>query len=309
MDLDAARKLFAYDLNKVSTHRQEQRHEKEMYWNRVDGERGQWTTEERQAWKDMDRKTVSINEIRPTVKLISGIQRQNRLEIHYHPTEGEDVQTAHLLNAGIKYIGNNNGYEFIDSERFKEGLVERESHTVWTPNFDKDPRGEIQIEKEIPERILWDADSEKYDRSDAERVTRWKWLSPMKIKVKYGIDIKMPTTGELDSELAEFKQDEAAYGASIPVGEQDYSHRTGEPISHLFLDIPRRKVRAVDMWYKKAVNVVFVLNADTGGMDPLFTLPFENEQDAMNFVANLPFTDTTYQLFPKTIERIYLYTF
>lgn len=303
MNLDTAQRLFAHDLGKVSELRNEQKTEWEMYWNRVDGEQGQWTSEERQGHKDQKRKSVSINEIRPSVKLISGVQRQAKLDIHYFPTEGQDVQTAALLNFGFKYIANRNGYEFLANERFKEGLIKRESYTVWTPNFDQDPKGDILVEKEIAERIIWDADSEKYDRSDAERVFQWKWISPMKIKIRFGVDIKIPAKGEMDGMLNQLGLEDKPASVDLPVDEQDYRHRKGSPLPTLFLDTDSQKVRLIKMWYKKAVDVFFVIDLETEQIDPL---PFETKIDAMEFMANSPMN---YALIEKTIERIFLYTY
>lgn len=133
----------------------------------------QWDETSKHKLQEDGRPVLTINKIKPVVKLLSGYERQSRMDIKCLPMEGSDGRVADVLTALIKFImGNNNG-EYEQSFQFQDGLVCGKGFSYVNMDFSEDfLNGEIRVKSVRPFNVFVDPLSVEYDLSDAAYVMR-----------------------------------------------------------------------------------------------------------------------------------------
>ena len=129
------------------------------------------------------RRQFNFNRIRRVVNMITGYQRQNRLQTVVTPQENSDQQTADQLSKTLIWANNKaNTYEIL-SEAF-EGAVTTGMNLlgVWM-DYREDPiNGNIKIDNLSYNEYLIDPFFKKHDLSDCRFIWSRKWLSKTEIK-------------------------------------------------------------------------------------------------------------------------------
>src|SRR3990167_1282491 len=170
-------KLLAYFkeyLEKTEPWREEAEIDRAFY------EGKQWTDKEKQQFEAQQRVPVTINEIEPTIEVITGMESRNRLEIKVLPRNDNDVDAANSRTALIKYVADQNDLEFKTAQAFLSALTYAFGvlHTTISDEPGKEP---ISVEVISPDEFCVDPYHKKPDLTDAEYAGFYKKVAVQKL--------------------------------------------------------------------------------------------------------------------------------
>ena len=107
---------------------------------------GQWEKKLKTKLINADRAALTINEIEPKLDILSGHQRQNRLDIKYFPVEEGDSTTAEILNIPTKNLLEQNNFNFEETEEFDDGMITGRGNLNLYVDYEKNLDGDIIVE-------------------------------------------------------------------------------------------------------------------------------------------------------------------
>lgn len=128
-------------------------------------------------WKDEDKETLrkagvmalTINKLRPIIKLITGIERQSKSDFVAFPEGDEDGLVSDIVSALLKNVTKNSKAERKLSTQFKRGCIcgmdFLEPYIDYTYDL---VNGKLCIRNLPPTRCFPDPDAEEYDLSDGK---------------------------------------------------------------------------------------------------------------------------------------------
>ena len=152
------------------------------------GGEGQWVDDEGQKTdldllKQQGRAHVSINQIKPIVKVLTGFERQTRYDLNVLPQGDEDADDARIMSWLMKFCETLAHLNEYRSEQFKstltEGMAALDVALDWTEN---PVTGDIVFCRYWPgQDCLWDPTWQKFDLSDASHFLkfRWAWIEDL----------------------------------------------------------------------------------------------------------------------------------
>jgi hypothetical protein len=148
----------------------------------------QWTDEQIAAMIAAKRPYLTINRINALVRLISGYQRNNRMDIKYQPSnDGQSSdQIATLLDAIVKTECNRTDANWVDSEVFDDGIVTGRGWWDMRLDFTENDLGEIVLVAEDPFSVFVDPDCDDYDLTTSAYLQKSRWVSPDQIFCAFG---------------------------------------------------------------------------------------------------------------------------
>ena len=114
-------------------------------------------------------KAITINKIKPIVKLLTGIERQSRSDFKAFPEGGEDELTAEIVSRLMKNVAKNSRVEVKFSEVFKNGSIGGMCflEPYMDYNFDL-LNGDLKFKKISSADVYLDPDFQEYDLSDSK---------------------------------------------------------------------------------------------------------------------------------------------
>ncbi|GAF95621.1 unnamed protein product, partial [marine sediment metagenome] len=168
----------------------------------------QWDKTIKNKLEGESRAALTINEIEPKMDLLSGYQRQNRMDIRYLPVEGSDARWADILNIVVKNIMTQNEFESEESEIFDDELIVGRGNINIDVDYDSNLDGDIIVER-FPWQDVRYGPHEKKNLKDLEILTKDKWYSRSKVEQMW------PEKAERIDEL--FAVDEASPDQGITV--------------------------------------------------------------------------------------------
>ena len=143
-------------------------------YNLIEGD--QWLEEpyERQNSDGMPIRT--INKLAPIIDAICGFEIQNRSEIQYVPRLNTEAQRgfSDMLNDAVQYIQTDSKSEFQNSQSFRDMLICGVGVTDTIISYDKNPDGEVRVERVFPYFTGWDVTARAKNLEDANWVFRAK---------------------------------------------------------------------------------------------------------------------------------------
>lgn len=249
----------------------------------------QWDEEDVRRLKDAHITPLTINKIRPMIKIISGIERQNRSDYLAYPQGGEDSLIAEVVTHLLKHVVNVSRADRKLSDSFKEGmtcgLCYLEPYIDYTYDL---INGELKIRKVSATRIYSDPNGEEYDLSDRRYLikftpglTKDQLLQIFPDKEK---DIEEMGRAKVDlAKLAE-SADDNIQGLDYP------------PLSEAKNDEGDGDFDLVEHYYRKLVKKFIVVSKATGEM-----AEFEKKDEADSAAAQMQ--DAV--IFEKNIPEMY----
>jgi hypothetical protein len=138
---------------------------------------GQWDDDDKQVAKEEKRFTPVINQVAPSVHLVSGHERQNRTSVKPYAFETSDNNIAFIMEYVLKHVGRSNKTQFCNSHGFLRSLITSEAHWEYSIDIEDDGMLAIRREQLKTGRVMWDPNSVEYDRSDARRCFHIEWIS------------------------------------------------------------------------------------------------------------------------------------
>ena len=118
-------------------------------------------------------KALTINKIKPIIKLITGIERQSRSDFKAFPEGGEDELTSEISTRLMKNVSKNSKIEIKLSEQFKNGCIGGMCFIEPYIDYSFDLiNGDLKWKKVSGRDVYLDPDFQEYDLSDAKFVIR-----------------------------------------------------------------------------------------------------------------------------------------
>lgn len=144
----------------------------------------QWNQEDIAILKDQNRTILTINEIKPKLDVLSGYQRQNRMDIKTLPMEGGDETTSNILNLNIKNICQQNNFDYEETSTFDDVIcVGRSAMSV---NVVANNFGDIDVKIDNNRwRNVFFGEHTKLDGADMEYAGKYEKFSKAKLKELY----------------------------------------------------------------------------------------------------------------------------
>ncbi|RLC88238.1 MAG: hypothetical protein DRJ03_03575 [Chloroflexi bacterium] len=134
----------------------------------------QWEPEDVETLRKAGVKALTINRIKPMIKIITGIERQSRSDLIAFPEGGEDVIRSEISTRLLKNVVKLSRVDKKLSDQFKEGMTGGlcycEGFLDYTYNL---INGSMKFRKLNANRIFPDPDGEEYDLSDRRFVIKY----------------------------------------------------------------------------------------------------------------------------------------
>lgn len=138
----------------------------------------QWDESDLMTLRDQQRPAVVFNRILRTINAVIGTQVANRQETRFLPRELGDVRPNEVLTSASEWVRDNCDAEDEESDAFSDTCIVGMGWTETLLSYEKDPDGDILIERIDPLEMYWDPASRKRNLSDA----RWMMhVKPMGI--------------------------------------------------------------------------------------------------------------------------------
>lgn len=147
----------------------------------------QWSAEDKALLDAEGRPYYEFNELMPSVNSAIGYQIQNRMDIAFRPRGGaSDMEKATILSKVVMQIADQNKLHWKETQVFSDGLIEQRGYFDIRMNFDKNIKGDIDIQFLDPRDVIPDPDAKSYDPASWADVTVSRWLLLDEIEERYG---------------------------------------------------------------------------------------------------------------------------
>ncbi len=129
----------------------------------------QWEDDDIQTLKNAGIKAITINKIKPIIKLLTGIERQSRSDFKAYPEGEEDELTSEIITRLMKNVSKNSRVEVKFSEVFKNGSIGGMCfiEPYMDYNFDL-LNGNLKFKKISSSNVYLDPNFQEYDLSDSK---------------------------------------------------------------------------------------------------------------------------------------------
>lgn len=136
----------------------------------------QWDSADIAYLDEKKRHHLSLNIIFPIVNLLTGYERQNRMDIKCFPKKGGLNMVAALMTELAKNIESQSMAIYLRSAAFLDGIVSTKGFLNLDIKYDEDPfNGEIVTDTDNPFDIAEDPNNTKYDLNYGKYVIRSFW--------------------------------------------------------------------------------------------------------------------------------------
>lgn len=241
----------------------------------------QWNPDDVQKLYTRGVKALTINKIKPMIKLITGIERQGRSDYKAFPEGTEDELISEVATRLLKNVAKQSRLKHKLSEQFKDssigGVCYIEPYIDYTHDL---INGEMKFRKIEAKRVLFDPNAEEYDLSDAKSVIKLTlglskddvlMLFPDKNKIIESIGSAKITTGD-NEETIQLRD----YPEVTKMQGEDVSGTESEGYD------------LIEYYYKNPYEVCYVVSRSQGVL-----FETENEQEALQFVAEQQLPDVS----------------
>ncbi len=230
----------------------------------------QWKDEHKSDLEAKDRAAITVNEIEGKLDLLSGVQRQGRLDIRFFPTENGDNRVADILTIITKHVMNRTRFDVHESSVYEDQTITGRGGYRTDTDFDEDIRGKIITEK-FDWRSYTFGPHEELDGSDADYNSKQKWLSLAKLKQMFP-----EKADDIEKDMLELEMKLNASPDTMTTQEErdPYNPNTDHNMPATldrkeFADIKKREFRLIESWQKVYKRVHIAMNAFDGFFESL----------------------------------------
>lgn len=129
----------------------------------------QWNDEDVQELEEHGRPALTINKIRPMIKLMTGIERQNRSDLVAFPEGEEDGIKSDIVTRLEKNVTKRSNLTIKTSGQFKTGVT---CGLAWLEGYliesDEEELPRLGFKDVSPFNVFYDPEAKEYDLSDAK---------------------------------------------------------------------------------------------------------------------------------------------
>lgn len=247
----------------VALYREAVELEKESFDRAEDAERiyigKHWKDEEKRVLNDQNRAALTLNKSQKHVNELSGIQRQERQDIAYAPTEGGDQKLADLLTIVTKVTLNNCNYAFHEAEMFLDLCIGGRGNLNVRAYYDENLKPQITVERFAKESVRYGPHDE-LDGSDVEYVIKDEWMSRGKLEELFP-EKADDITADYDY-YASARTDEAVDTKPASSSERYRDGKTPAIVAgQTMVDVAKKNYRVVECQRKVYQSIPIVVNA------------------------------------------------
>ena len=198
------------------------------------------------SWRPM----MTFNKVLPQVRLLSGMERQNREELRVFPREGGDVQDADIMTSLVKYVLDENLAPWEFTRKSTDVYVCGRGWIRSDISHDENINGDVLIERLNPFSVFWDTMSDKWSGQDMRWCQYGPWLTEDEAKELWPDFADQIDIGDWLSKTDPLEE-------GMTSGDIHYN-------KSIFLDEETKRVRALEHWYKHRKLVKIAVNYSTG---------------------------------------------
>ena len=146
----------------------------------------QWDSDVVEKLNRESRPALTLNKIKPIMRIISGWQRQNRQDLQVLPRRGGIRPLAEVFTELMKYFYDVSRADWENSMMFFDGAICGKGWLALDIDYSKDPlNGDLILKRERPMMIYEDPHSQRYDLSDAKFIIRTYWADKEQIEQEF----------------------------------------------------------------------------------------------------------------------------
>lgn len=275
----------------------------------------QWKDEDVRRLESAGVKAMTVNKVKPMIKLISGIERQSRSDYKAFPEGTEDELLSEISTRLLKCVSKSSKLKNKTSEMFKEGMTGGLSYIEPYIDYTNDLlNGEMKFRKLSANSVLFDPSSQEYDLSDGKYLI--KITQDLK---KEDLLILFPDKEKQIDEMESSKIDLNKFkGDTFQARDYESFFKSGTKETDQIIE---KGYDLIEYYYKSPINVyyvlsrtqgqlletqkkeeadAFILNASTQGLvDPVLVTKKTYEIRLKQVVGNTEFTDETAPTYPR----------
>lgn len=130
----------------------------------------QWSDDDRDTLDRECRPVITFNRIRPIVKVVRGLEINNREEVSIKPRGAGDEPAAECATNLIEWVRDEGDVEDEETDAFRDVII---AGMGWVEHrLDNIDEPRVVLERVDPFEVRWDARAKKRNLSDAKRVHR-----------------------------------------------------------------------------------------------------------------------------------------
>lgn len=191
----------------------------------------QWTDAEVQALKKRKQPALVINQIKPEIDYLAGVEKSQRVDPKAYPRNPQDELAAYAATKSLRYVVDVVAYDKIRSGAWK-GLLKTGVTAVKIGVKGDDNERDPDAKLINYDRFFWDAHSSELDFSDARYMGLVTWMDLEAAVTLYGEGARDMLTATLS-------------------GEGSTTNFDDKPKWAVWGDSKRKRVRMVEMYYRK----------------------------------------------------------
>lgn len=224
-----------------------------------------------QSWRPM----MTFNKILPQIRLLSGMERQNREELRVFPREDSDSQDADIMTGLVKYVQDDNMAPWELTRKSNDVYICGRGFIKTDISYEENVFGDIILERLNPFSCFWDTMSDKWSGLDMRWIQYGPWMTEDEAKELWPDFADQISVGDWLSNT----RSRSGMGPQegVASGDVHYDYK-------LFLDAETKRVRVLEHWYKQRQDVQLAINYATGDVayveDPKFQEKFAGLDDA-----------------------------
>jgi len=202
----------------------------------------QWDAQDITILNQKKRMHLSLNIIFPIINLLTGYERQNRMDIKCYPRKGGIGIVADLMTELAKHVEDMSNGLYVRSNTFYDGIISSKGFISLDIKYDEDPfNGEITVDSDDPFDIYEDPNNKKYDLNNGKYVIHSYWGDKEQIKLIYP---------KSEKELDELKYD-------------DLDNLDSERLPGSDKSPDKFKARIRETWWKSYEKAIYLINTQT----------------------------------------------
>lgn len=146
----------------------------------------QWDSDVIEKLSREKRPHLTLNKIKPIIRVLSGWQRQNRQGQKVLARRGGVAPMAEIFTELLKYFYDQSLADYENSMMFFDGVVCGKGWIALDIDYTNDPlNGELLLRRERPMMVYEDPYSQRYDLSDAKFIIRTRWADKEEIEQEF----------------------------------------------------------------------------------------------------------------------------
>lgn len=207
----------------------------------------QWTKEEWERYKNQGVNPITVNRCLALVRVLSGMQQQNKQELRVRPRKGATESAANIHTSLLQHTEDLSDAQSKYSKMFELATSQGEAYLKAVIDKERNPNGQLILEAKSLSDVDVDPDAKEYDIDEtAKYVVENYWLDKDVAQIRY-----QELEGRFEGAMSIFRDDDDPNGIMSYLYDDDIS-----------LDEERRKyrIRMREVWWKEVVEGLLVID-------------------------------------------------